>query len=72
MIINDVKIKKYHARVKDRNMQTTSLKPINADGYKIVEGYVSIASIILNDNEPTKPKHSSKNREVRNDQLECL
>lgn len=56
MKINGVKIKKYRAKVKDRNMQTASPEPVSADGYKIVEGYVSIASVILNDNEPNKPQ----------------
>lgn len=56
MTINGVKIKKYRARVKDRNMQTTSPKPVSADGYKVVEGYVSIASVVLNNNEPNKPQ----------------
>lgn len=56
MTINGVKIKKYKARVKDRNAFTTSPEPVSTDGYKIVEGYVSIQSIILNDNEPNKPQ----------------
>lgn len=55
MIINGFNIKKYRARVKDRSWQTTSPEPVSADGYKIVEGYVSIASVILNDNDPSKP-----------------
>lgn len=56
MTINGFNIKKYRARVKDHSWQTTSPEPVSADGYKIVEGYVSIASVILNDNEPNKPQ----------------
>ncbi len=56
MTINGFNIKKYQARVKARCMQTTSPEPVSVDGYKIVEGYVSIASIVLNDNEPNKPQ----------------
>lgn len=56
MTINGFNIKKYRARVKDRNIHTTSPEPISADGYKVVEGYISIASVILNDNEPNKPQ----------------
>ncbi len=56
MTINGFNIKKYRARVKVRSAQTTSPEPVGADGYKIVEGYVSIASVILNDDEPSKPQ----------------
>lgn len=54
MTINGFNIKKYRAKVKERNIQTTSPMPVSEDGYKIVEGYVSIASVILNNNEPNK------------------
>lgn len=54
MTINGFNIKKYRARVKDRSAQTTLPKPVSADGYKIVEGYVSIASVVLNNDEPSK------------------
>lgn len=47
MTINGFNIKKYRARVKARYTQTTSPEPISTDGYKIVEGYVSISQIIL-------------------------
>lgn len=49
MEINGVQIKKYRARVKARDIFTTSPEPISEDGYKIVEGYVSIAAIVLPD-----------------------
>lgn len=55
MKISGFHIKKYRAKVKDHSWQTTSPEPVSADGYKIVEGYVSIASVILNDDEPSKP-----------------
>ena len=56
MTINGVKIKKYKARVRDRIINATSPEPISEDGYKVVEGYVSIASVIMKDNEPNKPQ----------------
>lgn len=56
MTINGFNIKKYRARVKARCMQTTSPEPISANGYKIVDGYISIASVILHNNEPNKPQ----------------
>lgn len=56
MTINGFNIKKYRARVKDRSAQTTSPELISADDYKIVEGYVSISSVVLNDDEPSKPQ----------------
>lgn len=54
MIINGIQIKKYRARVKARHLQTTANEPISADGYKVVEGYVSIAAVNLpyGSNEP--------------------
>ena len=42
LIIDGVKIKRYKARVKDWNGNTTSVEPISEDGYRIVEGYVAI------------------------------
>ena len=47
MTLNNIKIKKYRARVKDRNANTTANVPISEDGYKVVEGYVSISAVIL-------------------------
>lgn len=47
MIINGIPIKKYRARVKARNMETSLNEPISEDGYKVVEGYISIAVVNL-------------------------
>lgn len=49
MTINGVEIKKYRARVKARQTAptTASNEQISDDGYKIVEGYVSIAAVVL-------------------------
>ncbi len=47
MTINGVKIKKYRARVKALDTLTTAPVPVSTDGYKEVEGYVSIAAVII-------------------------
>lgn len=47
MEINGVRIKKYRARVKAKDTFTTAPVLISADGFKEVEGYVSIAAVIL-------------------------
>ena len=47
MEINGIKIKKYRARVKSRDTFTTVPVAVNEDGYKEVEGYVSIAAVVL-------------------------
>lgn len=54
MIINGIKIKKYRAKVKARLLQTTARDSFTEDGYKVVEGYVSIAAVNLpyGSNEP--------------------
>lgn len=53
MIINGIQIKKYRARVRDRNTFTTLTEPVSADGYKVVEGYISIAAVVLPDGQNT-------------------
>lgn len=53
MTINGIKIRKYRARVKAQNDATTSPKPVSADGYSIVEGYVSISAVIMPYDEKT-------------------
>ncbi len=54
MIVNGIKIKKYRAKVRTRNVATTANEPSCTDGYKVVEGYVSIAAVNLpyGSNEP--------------------
>lgn len=47
MKINGIKIKKYRARVIPRNRATKVSDTLTEDGYKIVEGYVSIAAVNL-------------------------
>lgn len=47
MEINGISIKKYRARVKARDTFTTAPVAVSADGYKEVEGYVSIAAVVL-------------------------
>ena len=47
MEINGIKIKKYRARVKSRDTFTTVPVAVNEDGYKEVEGYVSIAAVVM-------------------------
>lgn len=47
MTLNGIPIKKYKAKVRNNIPITTSTEKVNTDEYKIVEGYVSIKSIIL-------------------------
>lgn len=47
MEINGIKIKKYRARVKASDTFTTAPVEVSADGYKVVEGYVSIAAVVI-------------------------
>lgn len=53
MTINGIEIKKYRARVKVQNADTTSPEAVSADGYALVEGYVSISAVIFPYDEKT-------------------
>ncbi|MDE7082489.1 MAG: hypothetical protein K2O89_02140 [Clostridia bacterium] len=56
MEINGIKIKKYRAKVKARDTFTTEPVAVSEDEYKVVEGYVSIAAVVLPYEENT-PKY---------------
>lgn len=47
MEINGIPIKKYKAKVKNIIAFTTLQETVNTEPYKIVEGYVSIANVIV-------------------------
>lgn len=47
MTLNGTPIKKYKAKVRNFMSMTTSPDKVNTDEYKIVEGYVSIQSIVF-------------------------
>ena len=47
MELNGIKIKKYRARVKESENHTTAPSAPSVDGYKIVNGYLSISEIIV-------------------------
>lgn len=47
MTLNGIPIKKYKAKVRNNIPMTTSTEKVNTDEYKIVEGYVSIQSIVM-------------------------
>lgn len=55
MIVNGIPVKKYKAKVRNIIAFTTLPEKVNTDEYKIVEGYVSISSVVVHHEDFRKP-----------------
>ena len=55
MKVNGIPVKKYKAKVRNIIAFTTLPEKVNTDEYKIVEGYVSISSVVVHHEDFRKP-----------------